>query len=233
MKILIVEDESRIAKRILRMVHEFFANQIEEVKQLESLQDALQYISRHQLDLVLLDLNLNGDSGFKLLKNTSSQAFHTIIISAYTDQALSAFEYGVLDFVAKPFNKERLNLAFNRAINKQNLEQKSIKVLGVKVRNEIQLINIHDIQYIKGAGIYSELVLNDGTTFLHDKSLEKLVQLLPDTFVRIHKSYLVKLTELQSIQVNSGSKYSVLLKNGEELPIGRARYKDLKAKYFG
>ncbi|AXT61794.1 DNA-binding response regulator [Aquimarina sp. AD10] len=232
MNILVIEDESRIAKRILRMTREFFLNTLNEITHIESLQEGITYIQHHKVDLVLLDLNLNGDNGFDLLKNTVSESFHTIIISAYKEQALKAFEHGVLDFVPKPFNKERLDLAFNRVLNKEDIHTKNIKFLAVKKRGEIQLVTIENIIYIKGAGMYSELVLTNGKSFLHDKSLEKLEQLLPDTFIRSHKSYILKIEEINAIKISSGSKYFAELKNEELLPIGRTRYKYLKERMF-
>ena len=67
---------------------------------------------------------------------------------------------------------------------------------------------------------------------LHDKSLEKLEQLLSSSFERIHKSYLVKLSEVKEVIVKPGSKYMAELKNGERIPIGRTKYKNIKAKWF-
>ncbi len=233
MNILVIEDELRIAKRIVRMTKEFFLNTAEQITHLESLDQGLEYVQNNTVDLVLLDLNLNGENGFDLLKEAVSQSFHTIIISAYKEQALQAFEFGVLDFVPKPFNQERLYKAFDRVLNKEDIATKNIKFLAVKKRGEVRLIDIDNVVYIKGAGMYSELVLNTGATFLHDKSLEKLEQLLPETFIRIHKSYLLKISEIRAIKVSSGSKYMAELKNNELLPIGRTKYKSLKDRMFG
>ncbi|MEQ8712308.1 MAG: LytTR family DNA-binding domain-containing protein [Cyclobacteriaceae bacterium] len=232
MNILIVEDESRIAKRIERMTRYIFGNSLQSLKHINTLSEALTFIENNSLDLVLLDLNLNGDDGFDLLSTAVAESFHTIIISANKDQALAAFEYGVLDFVPKPFNQDRLEQAFNRAIVKDKIETNSVKYLAVKKRRQIQLIPIEDVMYTKGAGAYTELYLSDGTKELHDKSLEKLEQLLSNAFERIHKSYLVKVSEIHEIKVSSGSKYTVELKNGERLPVGRTKYKDLKAKWI-
>lgn len=232
MRILIVEDELRIAKRIERMTRDIFGDALQSLTQINSLNEALAFIENNSLDLVLLDLNLNGDSGFDLLAKAVSESFHTIIISAYKDQAITAFEYGVLDFVPKPFNRHRLEQAFNRAIAKEKMETGKIKVLAVKKRGRIQLIPIENILYIKGAGTYTELFLIDGTKQLHDKSLEKLEQLLSHFFERIHKSYLVKMSEIREIIVESGSKYMAELKNGVIIPIGRTKYKAIKAKWL-
>lgn len=230
MKILIIEDETRIAKRIKRMVKEFFLNTLDELHCIHSLDKGLGFIESNKIDLLLLDLNLNGENGFDVLSTTVSRAFHTIIISANKHEALKAFEYGVLDFVPKPFNQERLNNAFNRVIKKEKVSVENLQFLTVKKRNGVQLISIKNVLYFKGAGVYTELFLRNGKTELHDKSLEKLRQLLPISFERIHKSYLVKTTEIKKLIIQSGSKYSVELKNGNILPVGRTRYKDLKEK---
>ncbi len=232
MNILIVEDEARIAKRTERMTRDVFGNTIRSLTHIDTLHEALKFIEGNSLDLVLLDLNLNGDDGFDLLTTAVSESFHTIVISAYKDQAIAAFEYGVLDFVPKPFNRDRLEQALNRTIANEKTATNPVKFLAVKKRQRIQLIPIKDVLYIKGAGAYAELFLANGNKELHDKSLEKLEQLLSYSFERIHKSYLVKMSEIREIIVKSGSKYRAELKNGTRIPIGRTKYKDIKAKWF-
>jgi len=232
MNILIIEDESRIAKRIERMTRDIFGDTLQSLKHINTLDEALRFIENNSLDLVLLDLNLNGESGFDLLTTAVSESFHTIIISAYKEQAITAFEYGVLDFVPKPFNKDRLQQALNRTITKEKIKPNEIKFLAIKKRQRIQLIPLEDLLYIKGAGAYTELFLVDGKKELHDKSLEKLEQLLSYSFERVHKSYIVKMSEIRQIIVESGSKYVAELKNGTHIPIGRTKYKDIKAKWF-
>jgi len=232
MNILIVEDEARIAKRVERMTRDILGNSLQSIKHINTLPEALKFIENNSLDLVLLDLNLNGDNGFDLLTTAVSESFHTIIISAYKDQAIAAFEYGVLDFVPKPFNRDRLEQALNRTITKEKTGTNKIKLLAIKKRGRIQLIPIENLLFIKGAGAYTELFLTDGTKELHDKSLEKLEQLLSYSFERIHKSYLVKMSEIREIIVKSGSKYMAELKNGALIPIGRTKYKDIKAKWL-
>lgn len=232
MRILVIEDEVRIAKRVERMTKEFFLNTLESINTVHSLSEGLEFIKRNTLDLVLLDLNLNGENGFDILKETVSGSFHTIIISANKEEALKAFEFGVLDFVPKPFNKERIEIAFNRIVKKEEVSSENLQFLAVKKRGGIQLVNIDDVQYIKGAGVYTELYLTNGQKELHDKSLEKLSQLLPKSFERIHKSYLVKTIKIKEIIVKTGSQYAVELQNGEILPVGRTKYKALKATLF-
>lgn len=232
MNILIVEDELRIAKRIERMVREILGDALTKLKRINTLHEALRFIDNNALDLVFLDLNLNGDNGFDLMTTAVSESFHTIVISAYRDQAIIAFEYGVIDFVPKPFNRDRLEQALNRVTTKKKIETNRIKFLAVKKRHRIELIPIDNLLYVKGAGAYTELFLTNGRKELHDKSLEKLEQLLSYSFERVHKSYLVKMSEIKEIIVESGSKYMAALRDGTLIPVGRTRYKDLKAKWL-
>ncbi|MTI32677.1 LytTR family transcriptional regulator DNA-binding domain-containing protein [Xanthovirga aplysinae] len=232
MHILIIEDETRIAKRIERMTRDFFSENLTSLHRVDELSEALEFIKKQPLDVVLLDLNLNGENGFDILSKAVSESFHTVIISAHKDRAISAFEYGVLDFVPKPFNQARLDQAFNKVLLNEKTTEGNIQLLAVKKKGGIQLISIDELQYVKGAGVYTELYLRNGKKELHDKSLEKLEQLLPHTFERIHKSYLVKMSEVENIIVRSGSKYIASLKNGEMLPIGRTKYKSIKEKWL-
>lgn len=227
MKILIIEDEARISKRIERMTRDFFDKEVQ-ILLCDSVENGLSTIETHSIDLLLLDLNLNGEDGFDILQSVVVKSFQTIIISAYTDKAITAFHYGVLDFVPKPFDQNRLFQAFLRFASPEKQPGGDLQFLAVKKAKTIKLINITDIQYIKGAGIYTELHVADGHVELHDKSLESLEKLLPPSFQRIHKSYILCWHEADKLVVESGGRYNMLLKNGELLPVGRSKYKEIR-----
>lgn len=229
MRVLIIEDEARIARRLQRMASDFF-EQNSSINICDSVQKGIAFLENNEIDLLLLDLNLNGENGFDLLESVVSRSFHTVIVSANADRAIKAFEYGVLDFVPKPFDETRLSQAFKRITSSTKTTDEQLKYLAVKKAGNIKLIDLDELLYIKGAGIYSELHLRNGKQELHDKSLESLAQLLPPAFERIHKSYLVSLELAEKIIVEPGGKYSLQIKNGELLPIGRSKYKELKDK---
>lgn len=230
MRVLIIEDEARIAQRIERMLRELLATNLVALAVCDSLTMGKAHLSAHQIDLLFLDLNLNGEDGFEMLKSVTAEAFHTIIISAYKEKAITAFEYGVLDFIGKPFDKDRLALALAK-FNQSQRTLTTTKFLSVKNKGNIYLIKTEEVNFIKGADIYTEIQLLDGRTFLHDKSLERLENLLPHSFIRIHKSYLVPIAQFDKINVQSGGKYSLLLKSGHQLPIGRSRYEQVKSTW--
>ncbi|MDR6761965.1 DNA-binding LytR/AlgR family response regulator [Flavobacterium sp. 2755] len=229
MKILIIEDEARIAKRIERMTRDFFDKEVQ-ILLSDSVENGLNTIEKQSIDLLLLDLNLNGEDGFEVLQTVVAKSFQTIIISAYTDKAIMAFHYGVLDFVPKPFDANRLAQAFTRFTTPEKTNGQDIQFLAVKKAKTIKLITIKDIRYIKGAGIYTELHLVNSRVELHDKSMESLEKLLPADFERIHKSYILCWQEADKLIVEAGGKYNMLLKNGELLPVGRSKYKEIRHK---
>ncbi len=231
MKILIIEDEARIARRIERMIRSIFGDEITSIEMCDALDKGQEIIAKNEIDLLFLDLNLNGQDGFEILESVVAEPFHTIIISAYKDKAITAFEYGVLDFVSKPFDEARLTKACQRISNK-NATETGMKFLAIKKKGKRTLINISDIKYIKGAGIYTELFLKNGQKEIHNKTLENLSVLLPNSFERIHKSYLVEMTTATQIIVEPGSKYTLELEEGDRLPIGRTKYRTLQEKWF-
>ncbi|MGK0366549.1 MAG: two-component system response regulator LytT [Saprospiraceae bacterium] len=224
MRILIVEDEALIAQRIERLTREILGNELQQLTIKPTLESASLFADEYPIDLMILDLNLNGKDGFQLLEKSVAQSFQTMILSANTDLAIQAYDYGVLDFIAKPFNKTRLEKAFQRYSNQNYRAEYPTKYLAVKKNQKMQLVDIEEIVFIKGAGNYGELNLKDGKRELHDKSLQHLEKLLPSHFERIHKSFIVNLKMVDSIS----TKYEVVLKNGEIIPIGRAIYKRVK-----
>ena len=223
-RILVVEDEDLIAQRVKRLTQEILGNQLYHLAVCPTFESAQAYILEHPVDVVMLDLNLNGKDGFQLLEQSVAQSFQTIILSAYPDKAIMAYEYGVLDFISKPFNKTRLQKAFDRYQNQDYRSEYPVKYLAIKKKQKLQMIATKDIMYIRGAGNHAELYLQSGQVELHDKSLQHIVKLLPSNFRRVHKSYIVNMQLVISIANN----YEITLQNGHRLPISRTQYKQLK-----
>lgn len=230
MKILIVEDEPLLAGRLERLCREVLGDRLESVRIATMFDEASALLASAPIDVLLLDLNLNGADGMELLKASVAGSFHTIIVSANTDEALRAFEFGVIDFIGKPCMKERLAQALQRVTDRDGRAACAARFLAVRKLGRIELVPIDRVLYVEGAGAYAELVLDDGRRELHDKTLEKIHALLPPVFERIHKSYLVRLSAVKALHAHEGSLYEAELRNGSRLPVGRTRYKELREK---
>ncbi len=231
MKILIIEDEPAIARRTQRLTQSILSEQIQHIHICHSVESGLAYLAEQEIDLLLLDLNLHGADGFSILEQMVAAPFHTIVISAYKEKAITAFEYGVLDFVPKPFNQNRLAKAFQRFQKPSSESSTETKFLSIQKKGRYQMMAIDNLLYIKGAGIYAELFFKDGSKEIHNKNLDKLSQLLPTYFDRIHKSYIINKQEIEEILVEPGSKYTLVLKGDIHVPISRSRYKSLREKW--
>ncbi len=229
MNIVIVEDEKVAARRLKRLVQEHLSGIVEVITIFTTVEDALEEIPSLSVDLLLLDLNLNGDDGFQVLHDLQKLPFQTIVVSANTDRAIEAFELGVLDFIPKPYDVDRLMRALNRFTGRSN-RINGTSTLVVKNQGSRIFVPISEIHYISGAGDYAELHCKDEAIHLYHKSLEKMMEILPEQFIRIHKSHIVDKNRIAEVKVYGGGKYGILLQDNTELSMSRSRYKELFAK---
>jgi DNA-binding LytR/AlgR family response regulator len=227
MKVLIVEDEKRSALRLKKlMLNHPKANNFN-IAFAESVYEAEKIVSNEVFDLLFLDLQLNNEDGFDLLRNVVSQSYQTIIVSAYTERAIEAYEYGVLDFIPKPVFQERLNKSIDRIFSTARLNNQT-KSLYIKSRNSVEAIEVDKIIYLKSVDRYSELNLDHGSKKIHNLSLDKIIKILPMNFERIHRSIILNLNYFKKIYSFPGSKYEVELNDGNRLPIGRKYIKKIR-----
>ena len=231
MKILIVEDEFPIAEDLQALTYKILGERITSIHIETTLEGALYYLSERVIDVLLLDLNLNGEDGFTILKEVVSRSFHTIIISAHIDRAIMAFEYGVLDFIPKPYNEARLARAFKRLEENFPIEGKEARYLCVKKYSEIIVVPIREVKFFRGANVYTELHLISGRVELYDKILKNLGNLLPSYYFRIHKSYIVDIHRIKKIMTFGSGKYEAVLETGDRLPVSRHRIRELKDRF--
>lgn len=229
LNILVVEDEPLVQQRIVRLVREILgpAASIDSAMSLDDADDALR---RRVIDLLLLDLNLQGEDGFTLLRRAVASTFHTIVISAHAERALDAFALGVLDFLAKPFPRARLAQALERAQAATRMSGRGAQLVGVWRTHGVALLPVDDIAWIQADGDYTALHLVNGRRELHDKTLDRLQQVLPAAFVRIHRSYLVNMQQAEALQVEGGGRYRLRMRGGTELPVGRSRVQAVRER---
>jgi DNA-binding LytR/AlgR family response regulator len=225
MRIAIVEDEAPIARRLERSVRSILGERIAHVELLPDLPAALACVRTQSLDLVFLDLNLEGRDGFHLLQEAAASRFATIVVSAYEDQAMRAFEVGVTDFVPKPWTEARLRLAIGRATGQAAPGAARASRLAVRKSGGIELIELDQLVAIRAADDYAELHLAMGETRLHEKTLTGLESLLPEPFARVHRSWIVNLERVTGWAPAPGGR-ATLDVGGIRVPVGRSFRRD-------
>jgi len=230
MKILIIEDEPPIAEDIKEMTLSVLSSKVERIDIVNTLFQAEDFLRKHSIDLCLLDLTCALTIGYEILKRSVAGSFHTIIISAYIDQAFEAFNYGVLDFVPKPVERSRLKSSFDKYLGVIEEKSRCVKYLVVRKHNSNHLILIDEIRYFEAQGYVVKIFTKDEKNELIEKSLNRLSQILPDNYIRTHRSYIVDLKEISSYKHKGGGVYELELRSGEILPLSPSVYKILQQR---
>ena len=185
--------------------------------------DALAYLRSNTVQLIFLDIQMNGITGLQLLDSLNYKPF-VILTTAYSEYALRGYEYSVIDYLLKPYSFER----FLQAIQKISLSSESIQnnsFLFVKTDYKIVKIEHSDILYIEGMRDYRCIVTSNGQ-ILTSITFNELETILPkNLFVRIHKSYIISLQKIKSIE------HHRVYINEKILPIGES-YKQLFYQYL-
>jgi two-component system, LytTR family, response regulator len=241
-KTLIVEDE-KLAREIVKNYLRKFDN-IDVVGECSNGFDALKQINEQKPDIVFLDIQMPKLTGFEMLEVLENPPV-IIFTTAYDQYALKAFEVNATDYLLKPFSEERFNEAVQKAIkllgNKnqvvKNLETLSkalenkeefLERVVVKNGQKISIIPIGDIKYIEAQDDYTMLYTDKGN-FLKQKTMKYFEGSLdPKDFIRIHRSYFVKVTQIKQIELFEKESYRVILNDGTKLPVSKSGYQKLK-----
>lgn len=226
MQVLIIEDEAVAARRLERLARDCLGAAIDAIHQAFDLDEARSILDRTSIDLILLDLNLAGDDGFDLFQTDIGPA-RVIVVSAFPDRAIEAFGHAVLDFVPKPVEATRLAQALNR-LQQTGAERPSRRLI-VRNPGRADFVDPANIVRIAGADDYSEILLVSGRTLLHDETLTDLEARLPDSFTRVHRSYIANLEHAESLE-QDGSGYALRQTAEVRTPVSRRRAKEVRAQ---
>lgn len=230
MRVLIVDDEPILAETLRDIVRQCVGPRLTSVTVRHSIEASRCHLWEEAIDLLFLDLNLFGEDGFRLLHEATAGAFQTIVVSAHSDRAVEAFAYGVLDFIPKPASVARVRSALERFAGTRERRREDLKFLSSAREGAVELVPIAEILRLEADGKRSRAVRRDGSIASIARSLGELADALPAVFVRIHKSHIVNLDAVASLERSPGSRYHLTLRNGERLPVGRAFYPDLNSR---
>jgi DNA-binding LytR/AlgR family response regulator len=229
MKILALDDEPSALHHLEHQCRAILAGRLEQFSVADSGPRAAALLDRQPYDVVLVEPALRTGDCFDLVTAHTRGGCQTIVVSRHPELALRAFDSDVLDFVPKPASRERLARALLRVAPGAAVPAPADHI-ALRRPGRIELLPVDELSYVVGSDKYSELILVDGRRSFHDQSLGRMEAALPASFVRIHKSYLVRFSLITRLIVQRGSRYFAELKDGQRLPIGRSRYARLKAR---
>lgn len=194
---------------------------------------ATQLINIQKPDLVFLDIEMPGGSGFELLDRLNHPDIEIIFVTAYQEYAIKAIKYSALEYLLKPVQAIELIESVKKLTKKRpgkiteqyrylteqlsGNESMARKII-LPTLEEYSFVNISDIVYCESDNTYTLFYLTNGKRPVISKNLKEYEELLtPHNFFRIHRSYLINVSHIQKIDKRNG--YSVLLSNGDSLPV--------------
>ncbi len=239
-RILIIDDEE-LARKVVRE-HLVPHSDIEIAAECTNGFEAVKAITELKPDLLFLDIQMPKLSGFEVLE-LIEQPIAVIFVTAYDQYALKAFEVHAVDYLLKPFSKERFEEALSRAREKLSLRKpfplaeitanakpKDSPLERVLIRegSKVHVISVEKIDYIEAQDDYVA-IHSDGKSHLKQQRLAKLEELLDGKrFVRIHRSYILNIERLVKIETYAKDSRLAVLKDGTKLQVSRSGYEKLK-----
>ncbi|MCL6259521.1 LytTR family DNA-binding domain-containing protein [Aquiflexum sp. TKW24L] len=237
-KVLIIDDEPLATELVKEYLSDY--PQFEVQKVCHDGFEGLKAIQEYSPDLIFLDIQMPKLTGFELLELLDHPP-SVIFSTAFDAYALKAFDAHAIDYLLKPYSKSRfakslekfLQLGNNiEAINSVKNEgsfQESANRVVLKVKNDIKIIPVHDIKYLEANDDYVNIFTKEGK-FLKNKTLSFYEKSLdPSQFVRVHRSYLVNISEITKIEPYEKEGYLLKLKGGESIPVSKSGLPKLKA----
>jgi len=222
-RVLIVEDEAPAHRRLCRLVLNTPGYERATIAVAESLRDAQRLLDGTEWNVVLLDLDLSGRNGFDLVgRFSSSSPAQIIVVSAYPQRAIEAFDHAIVDFVRKPVSASRLAKALSR-LRCEPLNE-SAPSLVVRRRGSVELVRLDEVLCASGADDYVELYLRDGRRALHDATLDELEGQLTAGFVRVHRSHLINARHMVRLLDGDADGRIIELLGGLTVPVSRRRF---------
>ncbi len=206
--------------------------------------DGIKQINELKPDLIFLDIQMPKLTGFEMLELIETPPV-IIFTTAYDQYALKAFEVNATDYLLKPFSEERFNEALEKAtkilsskilsdakfkdiLKIADSRTESLERVVVKNQQKITLIPVEEIKYIEAQDDYTMLYTQKGN-FLKQKTMKYFEENLnPKDFIRIHRSYIIKLSLLKQIDLLEKESYQVILHDGKKLPVSKNGYAKLK-----
>lgn len=232
----IIVDDERLARKELRSLLAEHPT-VEIVGEAENVAMAAELTRTTQPDVVFLDIQMPGESGFQLLEQLPVSC-KVIFVTAYDAYALRAFEVNALDYLLKPINPARLAAALARLSTTEAPPTPVRKLeysdrLFLEIGERAQFLKLEQLVCLRAAGDYSELVTADGKVALILKSLKEWEERLPEKhFTRIHRSTIINLEYVERVESWFNRSWQIHLRHlSEPLLVSRRYAAQLKQKF--
>jgi two-component system, LytTR family, response regulator len=241
-KTIIIDDEE-LARNIIRSFLQFYP-QIEVIAECGNGFEGLKAIQELKPDLIFLDVQMPKITGFEMLELLENPPL-IVFSTAFNQFAIQAFERNAVDYLLKPYSRERFDVALQKVMQRFNqqtqskdtilhlmehVRQQEVTLERVVVKNgsKIKVIPVDKINYLESQDDYV-MIHTDEEKHLKQWTMKYFEEHLnPDQFIRIHRSYIVRVGQIAQLELYEKGTYLLILKNGSKLPVSGSGHTRLK-----
>ena len=233
-RLLIVDDEPLARQRIRRYLAQTEGSFV--VAEAESGLQAVELIQTFRPEIVLLDIEMPGFTGFEVVAQFNERHFQIVFQTAYDEYAVRAFEEHACDYLLKPFTLDRFRQALSRVLGRVAGEQRLraleaefarrdgyLKKLAVRQGGRLRVVETGDVACFISQDHYTCVYFNDGREAICDLSLAHLNERLdPAVFRQLHRNNIARISAVRSLTLSREDGMTVELSNGMKLPVSRS-----------
>lgn len=240
MKAVVIDDEPLARSIVSEYLHQY--PEIKVVQECSDGFEGVKAITHYKPDLIFLDIQMPKINGFEMLELIDDPPA-VIFTTAYDEYAIKAFEAHAIDYLLKPFSKDRFDKALQKWLtnryhekqdNKAQLPQEQIRQpeernrIVVRESGNIRIIQVNEIHYIEAYDDYVK-IFTAKEMFLKKKTMSFYENILdPSDFVRVHRSYIVQLSQITRIEPMEKDSHVAQLKSGAKIPLSKSGYTKLR-----
>ena len=241
---VVIVDNEEMAIAGLRAILEKGLDRVQVVGEASDVKDAIRIIKDSQPDVIFLDVEISGGSGFDVLEQTASGKFEVVFVTAHNSYAVKAIKFSALDYIIKPIDIDEVleavkkveqtidnrgNIAHNFSYLIENMKMISPQKLGIPTSKGIDYVTANEIVSIEGDGNYCHIhFLRSKKRTLTKTLLEMQYLLYNQNFFRAHKSHIVNLKHVDRYMTENRGQIEMV--NGSMIPLSREKREAFKER---
>jgi two-component system LytT family response regulator len=212
---IIVDDEEKAVVVLRRLLHTH-CPEINIVAETDEVDTAIQVIREHHPQLIFLDIELAGETGFDLLEKIEVRDFHVVFVTAHSEFALKAFRFTVADYLLKPVGVDLLKEAVQKVSNlignssstvleHENQATGSMETLRIPSITGLTFVQVRDIVRLEADGAYTHIHMANGKHYMSSYRLKQFEEHLDQKlFLRAHRSHIINMRKIKSVITKDG-----------------------------
>lgn len=233
-KTIIVDDDINSQKAIQSALKKY--DEIQIVKTFEKSHELFDYLENNSVDLFILDIELDEESGFDIAKKIRNQSSNALIIffTGHASYAIDGYDFQPVSFLTKPINYEKLDKAIQNVYDRiHHQENKKNKQIMIRCLKEFKIISVDDIYYVERRNRKNYIVTKQGELRIANYTVKEIEEMLePYDFFSCHQSFVVSLSKIKNIKEISRQLYELSIENcKEKIPMSRNKYEELKQRF--